>query len=91
MTGKQIANMRMLYGYSLRELGSKAHVSHTEIQYIEQGLRPLSIEIEEKIVNAMYQLSMEAAKKRADRQRRQAAKMAKMEERDDVEQEQAAD
>ena len=79
MTGKQIRDLRLLYGFSQRETAVKAHLSNMEISYIESGQRKLTEENEKVILEAMYLLNMEQAKKRADRQRRQAAKLAKME------------
>ena len=79
MTGKQLYKLRLLYGYSQREVAVKAHLSNMEISYIESGQRKLTEENEKAILEAMYLLNMEQAKKRADRQRRQAAKLAKME------------
>ena len=74
MTRQQLLNMRLRYGYTLRELGAKAGLSHMEIAYIEKGERTLTPEIERKIVTALYQLNMDAAKKRHRKVKKGAAK-----------------
>ena len=74
MTRQQLLNMRLRYGYTLRQVADKAEVSHMEIQYIEQGERTLTPEIERKIVTALYQLNMDAAKKRHRKSKKGASK-----------------
>ena len=73
MTRKQLFELRLLYGFTLRQVADKAGLSHMEIAYIEKGERTLTPEIERKIVTAMYQLNMEDAKKRHRKAKRGAA------------------
>lgn len=73
MTRQQLLNMRLLYGYTLRQVADKAGISHMEVQYVEQGQRSLTPELEQKIVGAMYALNMEDAKKRYRKAKKEAA------------------
>ena len=79
MTRQQLLNMRLRYGYTLRQVADKAGVSHMEIQYIERGERTLTPEIERKIVTALYQLNMDAARKRHRKVKKGAAKVEESE------------
>lgn len=74
MTRKQLFELRLLYGFTLRQVADKAGLSHMEIAYIEKGERTLTPEIERKIVTALYQLNMDAAKKRHRKVKKEAAK-----------------
>ena len=73
MTRQQLLNMRLRYGYTLRQLADKAGISHMEVAYLEKGERALTPELEQRIVTAMYQLNMEDAKKRYRKAKRGAA------------------
>ena len=73
MTRKQLFELRLLYGYTLRQVADKAGISHMEVQYVEQGQRTLTPELEQKIVGAMYALNMEDAKKRYRKAKKGAA------------------
>lgn len=73
MTRQQLLNMRLRYGYTLRQVADKAEVSHMEITYLEKGERSLTPELAQRIVTAMYQLNMEDAKKRHRKAKRGVA------------------
>lgn len=81
MTRQQLFHMRLLYGYTLRQVAEKAGLSHMEVQYVEQGQRTLTPEIGQRIMAAMYALNMEAAKRRARKQKREQKEAAEDEQR----------
>lgn len=65
MTGSQIFRMRVLYGYSLRQVAQEAGISHNLIQLVEKGERSLTEDAECKILNGIYRLNMKEALMRA--------------------------
>lgn len=65
ITRQQLYSLRQFYGYSLREVGAEAGLSHMAVQYIERGERPLLQDTGKKILFALYRLNEKDAAKRA--------------------------
>lgn len=74
ITRQQLSNLRQLYGYSLREVGAEAGLSHMIIKYVECGERPLIQETAKKILFALYRLNERDAAKRAGQEREEDGK-----------------
>lgn len=69
ITRQRLYKLRQFYGYSLREVGAEAGLSHMAVQYIERGERPLIQETAKKILFALYRLNEKEAAKRAGQER----------------------
>ena len=66
MNRLQLKQLRITYGYSLRQLSKKVGFAFTYLDQLEKGIRPISPETKKKILQAMYQLDMEKSQTRGE-------------------------
>lgn len=53
----RLKHLRTLYGFSLRELATEIGFAFTFLDQMERGIRPISKENEQSILDAMYRLN----------------------------------
>ena len=56
--------LRTLYGFSLRELSQEIGFAFTYLDQMERGIRPISTETRNAILEAMYRLNTKKLKEK---------------------------
>lgn len=65
MTRLELADIRVRYGFSYRQIANEIGdrgLSHTYISLIEKGSKPLTKELEKRILSAIYRADEKRAK-----------------------------